>query len=130
MAGPKNSNGLTPSNQIFKPTQIGFFDIAKHEITEPMIILLLVVGFFYSIWGKLEDAVTIFVVISLLVLAEVYNEFRAKNRFAISDEISGREISLSRAFFLCPYSRHRNFAGTRFQDNGLDRPFPFFCHHP
>ena len=60
-------------NQIFKTTKVNFWEIAKHEVTEPMIILLLVVGFFYSIWGKFEDAITIFVVIFLLVLAEVYN---------------------------------------------------------
>ena len=69
-------------NRIFKPTEISFFGIARHEVTEPMILLLLVVGFFYSIWGKLEDAITIFIVIVLLVFAEVYNEFRAKKAIA------------------------------------------------
>ncbi len=57
-------------NRIFKATEISFFGIARHEVTEPMILLLLVVGFFYSIWGKLEDAFTIFIVIALLVFAK------------------------------------------------------------
>ncbi|MCL4406228.1 MAG: cation-transporting P-type ATPase [Patescibacteria group bacterium] len=65
-------------NQIFKPEKISFWVIGRHEITEPMILLLFVVGVVYSLWGRLEDAVTIFVVISLLVFAEVWNEFRAK----------------------------------------------------
>lgn len=75
-------------NQIFKPARVSFFGIARHEVTEPMILLLLVVGFFYSVWGELEDAVTIFVVIVLLVLAEVYNEFRAKKAIASLEKIA------------------------------------------
>jgi len=65
-------------NQVYKPARTSFLGIARHEVTEPMILLLLVVGVFYSIWGKIGDAVTIFVVIFLLVLAEVHNEYRAK----------------------------------------------------
>ena len=65
-------------NQIFKPSRISFFGTARHEVTEPMILLLLVVGIFYSIWGDLADAVTIFIVIFLLVMVEVINEYRAK----------------------------------------------------
>jgi len=70
-------------NRIFEPEKFSFFSIAKHEITEPMILLLFVVGIFYSIWGKLGDAITIFVVIFLLVFAEVFNEFRAKKQFLL-----------------------------------------------
>ena len=75
-------------NRIFQPEKISFWGIAKHEVTEPMILLLLVVGVFYSIWGKLGDAITIFAVIFLLVLAEVYNEFRAKKAIASLEEIA------------------------------------------
>lgn len=103
----KNINGLTTNeahkrllefgpNQIFKPTEISFLGIAKHEVTEPMILLLLVVGFFYSLWGKLEDAITIFVVISLLVLAEVYNEFRAKKAIASLEKIASPKTKVLR----------------------------------
>jgi Ca2+-transporting ATPase len=83
-------------NQIFKPAKISFFEIARHEVTEPMILLLLVVGFFYSIWGKLEDAGTIFVVIGLLVLAEVYNEFRAKKAIASLEKIAAPRTKVLR----------------------------------
>jgi Ca2+-transporting ATPase len=99
MMSQENNNGLgsdearekllkSGPNQIFKPTKISFFGIARHEVTEPMILLLLVVGFFYSIWGKLEDAITIFIVIILLVFAEVYNEFRAKKAIASLEKIA------------------------------------------
>jgi len=102
-----NNNGLSSSeahekllesgpNQIFKQTEISFFGIARHEVTEPMILLLLVVGFFYSIWGKLEDAITIFIVIILLVLAEVYNEFRAKKAIASLEKIAAPRTKVLR----------------------------------
>lgn len=83
-------------NQLYKPSKISFFSIAKHEIVEPMIILLFVVGFFYSLWGKLEDALTIFVVIILLVLAEVYNEFRAKKAIAALEKIAAPKTKVVR----------------------------------
>jgi Ca2+-transporting ATPase len=69
-------------NHIYRPEQMNFFAIARHEVTEPMILLLLVVGLLYSIWGKLGDSITIFLVIFLLVLAEVHNEYRAKKAIA------------------------------------------------
>ncbi len=69
-------------NRIYSPPQISFIGIARHEVTEPMILLLLVVGVLYSIWGELGDAITIFLVIFLLVLAEVQNEYRAKKTIA------------------------------------------------
>ncbi len=75
-------------NLIYTPTRISFWTTLRHEVTEPMILLLLVVGFFYSIWGRLEDAVTIFVVIFLLVLAEVQNEYRAKKAIAALEKIA------------------------------------------
>jgi len=75
-------------NRISTPDKISFFGIAKHEVTEPMILLLLVVGFFYSIWGKISDALTIFTVISLLVFAEVFNEFRAKKAISSLEKIA------------------------------------------
>ena len=51
-------------NRLFTPAKTTFWRIAGEEITEPMILLLLVVGFFYSLWGKLADALTIVTVIA------------------------------------------------------------------
>jgi Ca2+-transporting ATPase len=65
-------------NQMAKPFQVKFWRIAKEEITEPMILLLLAVVFFYFLWGKLEDALTILVIILILVFVEIWNEYRAK----------------------------------------------------
>jgi Ca2+-transporting ATPase len=107
MATKNSNNGLTTEealarsrhvgpNLIFKPAKISFWGIAGHEVTEPMILLLLVVGFFYSILGKLSDAITIFVVICLLVLAEVYNEFRAKKAIASLEKIAAPRTKVLR----------------------------------
>lgn len=83
-------------NIIFKSAKISFLGIARHEITEPMILLLLVVGFVYSFWGKLEDALTIFTVIFLLVFAEVYNEFRAKKAISSLEKIAAPKTKVRR----------------------------------
>ena len=58
--------------------KITFWGIFREEIAEPMILLLMVVGVVYSIWGELRDAITIFSVIILLVLSEIITEYRAK----------------------------------------------------
>ena len=65
-------------NQISNPSEIKFFDIAKEEVTEPMILLLLAVVFFYFLFGSFEDTLTILGIVVILVFVEIYNEYRAK----------------------------------------------------
>jgi P-type Ca2+ transporter type 2C len=65
-------------NRVVEEKQGGFFSVLREEVTEPMILLLLVVGLIYSLTGSLSDAATILVIIVILVLVEVYNEYRAK----------------------------------------------------
>jgi Ca2+-transporting ATPase len=83
-------------NRMYAPNKVSFFGIAKHEITEPMILLLFVVGIVYSVWGKLDDAITIFAVIVVLVLAEVNNEFRAVKAIVALEEISAPKAKVLR----------------------------------
>ena len=52
-----------------------FLEHFQEEVTEPMILLLIAIGVLYSVLGNLEDALTIIVVIIILVLAEVWNEY-------------------------------------------------------
>ena len=75
-------------NRIYEPQKTSFFGIARHEVTEPMILLLMVVGLLYSIWGKIGDAITIFIVIFLLILTEVQNEYRAKKAIASLSKVA------------------------------------------
>jgi Ca2+-transporting ATPase len=77
-------------NVIAIPEKINALRIAIKEITEPMILLLLGVGVLYSIWGGFEDAVTIFIVITLLVAAEVWNEARAKKAIHALSRLASR----------------------------------------
>jgi Ca2+-transporting ATPase len=69
-------------NWLVEETQIRFLAILKEEITEPMILLLIAVGVFYSLLGSITDALTIIVIIIILVLVEVLNEYRAKRSIA------------------------------------------------
>ena len=65
-------------NRLVEEKEIRFLGIFKEEVTEPMILLLIAVGVLYSIWGNLTDSLTIIAIISVLVIVEVWNEYRAK----------------------------------------------------
>jgi len=95
----KESTGLTQaeaekrleqvgSNQFVKPYTVSFLGIAKEEVAEPMILLLLVVGVVYTIFGNLQDALTIFSIIFVLVFVEIWNEYRAKKAIASLSELA------------------------------------------
>lgn len=107
MSAKKNYRGLNSAearkrllefgpNRIYEPQKISFFGIARHEVTEPMILLLLVVGLLYSIWGNIEDAITIFLVIFLLILTEVHNEYRAKKAIASLTKVAAPKAKTMR----------------------------------
>jgi Ca2+-transporting ATPase len=69
-------------NRLIMEKPIRFLTILREEITEPMILLLIIVGVLYSIWGEFTDTLTIIVIIIVLVLLEVWNEYRAKRSIA------------------------------------------------
>ncbi|HET6581328.1 MAG TPA: HAD-IC family P-type ATPase, partial [Methanoregula sp.] len=88
-AGASDRKGLTEQeareqleksgpNRITSRHEITFLSIAKEEITEPMILLLLAVGVFYTILGNIGDALTLYAIIATLVFVEIANEYRAK----------------------------------------------------
>ena len=53
-------------NKLKAERPITFISIFWDVVREPMILLLLLTEFLYSLWGKLDDALTIIVVITLL----------------------------------------------------------------
>jgi Ca2+-transporting ATPase len=77
-------------NRFVKPYTISFLGIAKEEVVEPMILLLLVVGVLYTVftWPNLEDALTIFSIIFVLVFVEIWNEYRAKKAISALSELA------------------------------------------
>ena len=83
-------------NVIAQPEELSVLRIAIKEITEPMILLLLAVGGLYSVWGSIEDAATIIVVILLLISAEVWNEFRAKKAISALSRLAAPKARVER----------------------------------
>ncbi|MHB8805552.1 MAG: cation-translocating P-type ATPase [Coriobacteriia bacterium] len=83
-------------NVIISPPGITFWNILWEELREPMILLLLIVGVLYSLLGEPGDAITIFVVILLLALAEVQNEYRAKKAIQRLSEITSPRATVMR----------------------------------
>ena len=75
-------------NRLVKERTVTFWGVFREEVTEPMILLLLVVGVFYSVWGEVSDVITIFAIITTLVFAEVFTEFRAKRAITALRKLS------------------------------------------
>jgi P-type Ca2+ transporter type 2C len=67
-------------NKLVEEREIRFLSILREEVTEPMILLLIAIGVMYGVInrGNLTDSATIIAVVIVLVLAEVWNEYRAK----------------------------------------------------
>ncbi len=74
----RNRLSLAGPNMLTAEKKISFWEEFFEELREPMILMLLVTGVLYSIWGQLSDAITIFVIIFTLNTVEVLNEVRAK----------------------------------------------------
>ncbi|MGZ4853524.1 MAG: HAD-IC family P-type ATPase, partial [Halobacteriota archaeon] len=99
MQAEEQGNGLTTAeaqkrlaeygyNTLFKPHTVRFVSIVREEITEPMILLLFAVGFFYALGGELGDTITIFAIIAALIFAEVWNEYRAKKTISSLSQLA------------------------------------------
>jgi P-type Ca2+ transporter type 2C len=84
-------------NHLFTPTPVSVWAIAFQELKEPMILLLLVVGGFYGLWGGVSDTITIFVVIFLLVGVEVGGELRAKRAIEGLERITSLKARVRRS---------------------------------
>ncbi len=83
-------------NKLIEERRLTFLDVFYEEVREPMIMLLLIVGLLYSVWGELRDAATIFIIITILVYAEVFNEYRAKKSIELLKKLSFPTTSVLR----------------------------------
>lgn len=68
----------TGENKITHSRKITFWDILWEEVREPLILILLLIGVLYSIWGDIGDAAMIICVILTVTLVEVWTEYKAK----------------------------------------------------
>ena len=75
-------------NRLSEERPVTFWRVAREEISEPMILLLLAVGVIYALTGELRDAVAIFCIIAAITFVEVYNEYRAKAAIALLPKLS------------------------------------------
>lgn len=67
-------------NVLFRPAKPrSFLQVLWNEIREPMMLLLLSIGVVYAAFEEWEEAATIAVVIAVVILMEVWTEWRAKN---------------------------------------------------
>ncbi len=69
-------------NTLTEEKKEPFWEEFFEELREPMVLMLLVTGVLYAVWGELADAVTIFVIILALNTVEVVNEQRSKKAIA------------------------------------------------
>ena len=83
-------------NRVAKAYEVTFLSIAKEELTEPMILLLLAVGVAYTIVGEFQDALTLYAIIITLVLVEIGTEYRAKKAIASLATIAAPETKVIR----------------------------------
>ncbi len=83
-------------NRLVQEKPIRFLGILREGITEPMILLLITVGVLYSIWGELIDTLTIISIIVVLVLVEVWNEYRAKRSIATLKSLAAPTVTALR----------------------------------
>lgn len=65
-------------NKLSTPPGKPWWKEIAEELTEPMILLLIVVGVVYGFLGELRDAITIIVIIIAVLAIEMGNESRAK----------------------------------------------------
>src|SRR5512136_946366 len=73
-----------------------FWEEFIEELREPMVLMLLVTGVLYAIWGELGDAITIFVIILTLNAVEVVNEQRSKKAIASLRKLAEPTTSVRR----------------------------------
>ncbi|GAP15713.1 cation transport ATPase [Longilinea arvoryzae] len=101
------TNGLTDPEAGRRLTQAGpntlaverpesFWHEFFEELHEPMVLMLLVTGVLYAIWGEVSEAITIFVIILTLNTVEVTNEQRSKRAIASLRKLAEPTASVRR----------------------------------
>ncbi|MGQ9554452.1 MAG: cation-translocating P-type ATPase [Anaerolineae bacterium] len=83
-------------NRIRREERESILEVFLEEVREPMILLLLVTGILYSIWGEASDTITIFAVIFTLVAVEVFNERRAERAISALSKLAEPTVAVHR----------------------------------
>ncbi len=83
-------------NRLTEEKRESFWEEFFEELREPMVLMLLVTGVLYAIWGEISDAITIFVIILTLNTVEVVNEQRSKKAIASLRKLAEPTTSVRR----------------------------------
>lgn len=83
-------------NRLTKEKREPIWERFLEEAGEPMIVLLLVTGLLYALWGGWADALAIFSVILTLIGIEVWNEYRAERAIGALQKMAEPIVSLRR----------------------------------
>ena len=59
-------------------SRVSLWSVFLEEVREPLILMLLALGALYFVWGQLEEAVTVCVIIAVCILIEIGVEWKAK----------------------------------------------------
>ena len=86
----------TGRNTLSKEKKESFWKEFFEELREPMVLMLLVTGILYAIWGEISDAITIFVIILTLNTVEVVNEQHSKKAIASLHKLAEPTTSVRR----------------------------------
>eukprot|EP00898_Chlorokybus_atmophyticus_P007476 jgi/Chlat1/772/Chrsp104S01241 len=77
-----------------------FWRVFWEEVREPMMLLLLLIGLLYSVWGEWVEGVLCWTVIFAVVFAEVHNEYRAKRNPGLEHGCTPSTATAHRAMHL------------------------------
>jgi len=66
------------------------------ELREPLILMLLVTGVLYGLWGEFSDTLTIFAVILVVLGVEIFNERRAEQAIGALGKLAEPTASIRR----------------------------------
>ena len=83
-------------NRVRVVRPVHFWAVAADEVTEPMILLLLGVAVGYFLFGERYEALTLLGIIVLLVLIEVWTEYRAKRAISTLGQLTEPEAFVLR----------------------------------
>ena len=57
---------------------VSFWKVLLEEVREPLILMLMLLGVLYFVWGQLEEAITVCVIIAICILIEIGVEWKGK----------------------------------------------------
>ena len=96
LSAPTATARLAHYGQNSTPTRTqSFWAVFVDEIKEPLILMLLVLGVLYFVWGQVEEALVVCTIIVMCVLLEIGVEWKAKRALALLTHSSHQPPVLS-----------------------------------